>query len=509
MKSKKIIELNENKAKEYFMEEKSYVNFDLPYYFSFSKILNESKTLLQEENISNQIKKSKKYEGVNYVFLSNKDGSFAWRPFQIIHPILYTDLVNLITEKNNWNQIVKRFETFRVSKINCISIPMVSQDDNKSNKASQVIKWWEEIEQQSLKMALDYDYIFITDITNCYGSIYTHSIDWALTNGGRPQSKKNLASKPPAKTLGGEIDIKIRNMTYGQTNGIPQGSSLMDFIAEIILGYADTQLVKKIEGEKIKDYHILRFRDDYRIFVNNPIHGKEILKCLSAVLYELGMKMNTSKTIESEDIIMSSIKKEKLERIFIAPDRQYWQKELLRIYQISKKYPNSGLISKELSIYHDALRNACNAKEFKGNIEVLISILSIISFNSPITINWVSAIITIFLKEIKNKQDKEKIVKKIHKKFKKIPNSSLIDAWLQRISSGIGIEMNYNDNLAKLALNKINNSVIWNSSWLDTSIIEKINSISVSKLPDEIANKLIKPVISRKEIELFKLNYRD
>jgi hypothetical protein len=69
--------------------------------------------------------------------------------------------------------------------------------------------------------------------------------------------------------------------------------------------------------------------------------------------------------------------------------------------------------------------------------------------------------------------------------------------------------MNYNDNLAKLALNKINNSVIWNSSWLDTSIIEKINSISVSKLPDEIANKLIEPVISRKEIELFKLNYRD
>jgi len=109
MKSKKIIELNENKAKEYFMEEKSYVNFDLPYYFSFSKILNESKTLLQEENISNQIKKSKKYEGVNYVFLSNKDGSFAWRPFQIIHPILYTDLVNLITKKNNWQKVEKNF----------------------------------------------------------------------------------------------------------------------------------------------------------------------------------------------------------------------------------------------------------------------------------------------------------------------------------------------------------------------------------------------------------------
>ena len=41
-------------------------------------------------------------------------------------------------------------------------------------------------------------------------------------------------------------------MTYGQTNGIPQGSSLMDFIAEIILGYADTQLVKKLKGRKLR-----------------------------------------------------------------------------------------------------------------------------------------------------------------------------------------------------------------------------------------------------------------
>ena len=490
------------------MEEKNYVNFDLPYYFSFSDILNKSKVLLQKKSISSQINKSKKYESVNYVFLSNKDGSFAWRPFQLIHPILYTDLVNLVTDKNNWDKIVKRFEDFRVSKINCISIPMVSQSSNESNKASQIINWWEEIEQRSLTMALDYSYIFTTDITNCYGSIYTHSIDWALLKGGRLQSKKNLNKKPPAKTLGGNIDIKIRNMTYGQTNGIPQGSTLMDFIAEIVLGYADMQLSEKIKREKIKDYYILRYRDDYRIFANNPVHGKEILKCLSSVLYELGMKMNPSKTMESDDIIISSIKKEKLERIFIAPERQYWQKELLRIYQISKKYPNSGLISKELSIYHDALRIACDSKKFKGgNIEVLISILSIISFNSPVTINWVSAIITIFLREVKNKHDKEKMVKRIHKKFKKIPNSSLIDTWLQRISSGIGIEMDYDDNLTKLALNKIKNSVIWNSGWLDNSTISKIDSISVSKLRDEIKNNLIEPVISRKEIELFKLNY--
>lgn len=56
-------------------------------------------------------------------------------------------------------------------------------------------------------------------------------------------------------------------------NGIPQGSVLMDFIVEMVLGYADAALICKIknynrkeERYKIEDYQILRYRDDYRIF---------------------------------------------------------------------------------------------------------------------------------------------------------------------------------------------------------------------------------------------------
>ena len=44
----------------------------------------------------------------------------------------------------------------------------------------------------------------------------------------------------------------------------------MDFIAEMVLGFADTELSVRIDSEKIKDFRILRYRDDYRIFVNNP-----------------------------------------------------------------------------------------------------------------------------------------------------------------------------------------------------------------------------------------------
>ena len=61
----------------------------------------------------------------------------------------------------------------------------------------------------------------------------------------------------------------IQEMSFGQTNGIPQGSILMDFIAEIVLGYADELLSKELVKLKINDYKILRYRDDYRIFTNN------------------------------------------------------------------------------------------------------------------------------------------------------------------------------------------------------------------------------------------------
>ena len=60
----------------------------------------------------------------------------------------------------------------------------------------------------------------------------------------------------------------MQGMQYGQTNGIPQGSVLFDFIAEMVLGYADSQVSEVLASNDITDYKILRYRDDYRIFCN-------------------------------------------------------------------------------------------------------------------------------------------------------------------------------------------------------------------------------------------------
>ncbi|QDJ13846.1 hypothetical protein CEP45_08415 [Mergibacter septicus] len=58
-------------------------------------------------------------------------------------------------------------------------------------------------------------------------------------------------------------------MSWGQTNGIPQGSVLMDFIAELVLGYCDEILEEKLSERRIDNYFIIRYRDDYRVFTNS------------------------------------------------------------------------------------------------------------------------------------------------------------------------------------------------------------------------------------------------
>lgn len=50
----------------------------------------------------------------------------------------------------------------------------------KEDKEEQVLHWWFTFEQKSIELSLDYDYLLETDISDCYSSIYTHTIAWAL-----------------------------------------------------------------------------------------------------------------------------------------------------------------------------------------------------------------------------------------------------------------------------------------------------------------------------------------
>lgn len=178
-----VLDLNDSEAQDFFLKHTSYANFNMPIYFDFSQMLYGLKMKLGNRELSNFYengRKPREYEDVNYMFLHNKEGRHDRRPLQIIHPAIYVRLVTLITQPENWKFIQERLQEFKEkSVVRCYSLPVVSETDE-SDRAQQVHNRWEKIEQASIELGLDYDYLYHTDITDCYGSIYTHSIAWAL-----------------------------------------------------------------------------------------------------------------------------------------------------------------------------------------------------------------------------------------------------------------------------------------------------------------------------------------
>lgn len=216
-----ILDLSNEEARKFFLTEERYFTFDLPKYFTFNEILEQVSQKLHNQKLSdfyseytqtNQqgIEETKKhspafFENVNYKLFNNKNGEYSWRLFQLIHPALYVSLVNEITKQDNWDIIIKRLKEESI--IECQSIPIIKSEDKKTDKSEQILTWREEVEQKSISLALDYAYIFHTDIVDCYGSIYTHSISWAL------HTKQIAKEKRNDKTLIGNIvDKHLQDM---------------------------------------------------------------------------------------------------------------------------------------------------------------------------------------------------------------------------------------------------------------------------------------------------------
>lgn len=494
---KNILSLKAKEARKFFLKEESYFNFDLPPYFQFSDLLQKISKKLKGKKLSdfydsNPNNKPYYLENINYKLITNKDGRYAWRPLQLIHPAFYVSLVHEITEKNNWKYIVDRFDDLikRSRGIECASLPVVS-NYYKKGKAAQIVHWIEEVERKSVIQSLEYDYLYHTDIVDCYGSIYTHSIAWALHDkdvAKKDRQKKNL--------IGNIIDSQIQAMSYGQTNGIPQGSVLMDFISEMVLCYIDSLLYEKIKKYKKRDYKIIRYRDDYRIFVNNPQIGEQIIKELTEIINDFGMKINSAKTKISDHITHNSIKEDKLHWMVNENESDSLQNELYRISFMAKRFPNSGAVSKLLKVFYDKTVNLTK-KKLKTDAIVLISILVDIAYKNPRTYPIVSAILSKFI-DILPKRKKEQVIIKIINKFKKLPNTGLMQLWLQRITIKLNDSLKYSEKLCQKVTDY--NVVIWNSDWLSKSLKNKIDSCDL--INEEILEKL-GVVIGNEEVELF------
>lgn len=507
-----ITKMASHEVLNFLLQSPQYQNFELPEYFDFDKVLSFVKNKIGDKTYDQCIKGSpaSDFNDVNFDILLNKDGKYAIRPLTLCNPYLYYFLAREISGKDNWEKVKENFNKCTVPHIKCCAMPVIPKKREKFHNSTTILNWWNSMEQRAIELSLEYRYMFVTDITNCYGSINPQTIDWAL-------SRKN--TKHPTEenhAIACNIIRYLKDFQQGRNIGIPQGSTLFDIIGEIILCYSDLLLSEAIEREGItEDYEILRYRDDYKVFCNSKSTLEKISYILQQILESLNFRMNSSKTFISDSIVTDTIKPDKLFYIYNTPifnkkgcDFDGIQKHLLYILMFGRKYPNSGQlrsmlndldirIKDKLEANASKLTNATSLNLFTGevgktnkedtlpghlyeNIRAMSAICVQIAIENVAVTHYALLIISRMVNSIQNKEEKKDIIIKVQQKLINQPNSTYSKIWLQNMTLTHDIEENrcpYDTRLCRIVMGE--NITIWNNCWLKPELTKKFPQSSV------------------------------
>ena len=492
----KVIELTSADARAHFLKGSSYFNGDFPKYISFEPILKDVAAALGGASYT-AFKSSNPHQlpNVNYSFTANKDGRFAWRPFELIHPALYVSLVNALTDDVNWNTLKTRMASFEGGVVECCSAPVVSTD-HQTDVAAQVQSWWQAVEQRSLAYSLEYRHLLHTDVTDCYGALYTHSIPWAVHGLAAAKAGKNDAS-----LLGNIVDSHIQAGRYGQTNGISQGSVLMDFVAEIVLGFVDEMISTELASAT--DIRILRYRDDYRIFSNSQERAEEVLKIVSDKLRVVGMRLGVSKTIACSNVVEGSVKPDKLAGIELqdlgTSNAKTIQKQLLRLHAFGQRHPNSGALRRLVGEFHT---NVAKQTEAPDDLDVQVAIATDIGLVSPSTFPAVAGILS-HLISLAPTSEKSGLWTKVRNKMSRVPYNGYLEVWLQRVIKPKALGLNFQSNEPLCQIVNGQTPSLWDCTWISSNSLKAAIDVSKLVVADATeANEVIQP----EEVQLFQQN---
>ncbi|WP_110669980.1 antiviral reverse transcriptase Drt4 [Salinicola halophilus] len=201
------------------------------------------------------------------------------RVLSIVHPKAHSDIVeNLI---NNWESLESVYEN---------KFSIVKPDQHIDGRA--FIMNYEQYEDKvanSLDLTFGKRFRVHTDIANCFGSVYSHSLEWTLR--GFEESKLNLAKKRNEKEShwSENLDRAVRKSKRNETQGIPIGPGTSSLAVEIILGAIDKNLSK--EG-----FEFIRYIDDYTCLCTTHEDAQKFIRILGTELSKRKMSLNLSKT---------------------------------------------------------------------------------------------------------------------------------------------------------------------------------------------------------------------
>lgn len=243
---------------------------EIPPVLSSASFSDHAARLLQDEKARRQ----KGYAGYDSVEYQLTRFDKVPRVLSIPHPKAYSDLVFCIA--NNWGKM----DYITAGENN--TLKMQKHSDGRMvimNYENQIEKERREVEKSFGK-----HFVVETDIANCYPSIYSHAIAWAL--GGFDSAKRERNNQ---KKWYNQVDKSVRRTKRDETNGIAIGPATSNIIAEIILARVDQEIVRE-------NFTFTRFSDDYTAYCNTEQDSHEFIMRLSRELGHYGLKLGAKKT---------------------------------------------------------------------------------------------------------------------------------------------------------------------------------------------------------------------
>ena len=554
-KAKNILSLTSNEVLDFFLKSEQYHGFELPEYFTFDEILKYVRETIGDAPYEKCVKDDIspiELSDVNLDILLNKDGRYAVRPIMLANPFLYYFLVREVCNEENWAIVKELFDKFNVPHITSCAIPVIPREKEAFHKATTINNWWNSMEQRSIELSLEYRYMFVTDITNCYGSVNPQTFDWAFSLKGTSYATNQQS------TIALNIQKFLRSFQQGRNIGIPQGSAIFDFVGEIVLGYSDLLLheallekAKEYEehGKTFPDYEIIRYRDDYRIFCNDKGTLEDISYILQQVLERLNFRMNSQKTKISDSIVIDAVKGDKLAYIYNTPifnkkgvDFDSYEKHLLYILMFSRQYPDSGSIKimlsdidKRIEEHLKSLDGKNNSKaedwesvdlceeakpaksegvfsELKtykrpkyipgGSIRALSAVCTQIALENVGCVHYALRIISRMIDLLKDMKEKQSIIDLVYNKLCNQPNSDYNQLWLQNMTYTQDKKTKtspYSLRLCQLVAGK-EIQPLWNNDWIKAVFVQ---NMPIDSIVDKETLKLVTPVIKFRETRAY------
>lgn len=215
-----------------------------------------------------------------YIFYETMRNTNVPRKMGIPNPITYTRLCQHI--QKFWPDICQHFksqtsnQSYKKSRIHIRK--------SKNSKAIFRMSYGNHIFDGSPELDLIFDahYVVKADISQCFPSMYSHALSWAIV--GKAKAKRDKGNKSHWYNL---LDYYVRNIKDGETNGFLIGPHVSNLLSEIILCAVDS---------KLNEWKYIRNIDDYTCYVKDQRAAENFLVALDMELKEFGLNLNYKKT---------------------------------------------------------------------------------------------------------------------------------------------------------------------------------------------------------------------